>query len=534
MTSSYDAATASNPMRPQTRTSRSTGLRAVLCAVACALVVAMMAFWASTPAWAESTATVGEGQQVSEGSMVDDEQGIGINGFERRNKGTSKGEYGYVFPLNDPESFAVLATDAYVLVMVPQSVADEVGFKPDDPAYTDAFMAMVGVLDKQASRGGMLVADLDVPVTFSVGQNEVELDGAIVRRDVDIDGRLYLSVERTDGASNKEGIVCMDYATLVPTSAVHVEKIPTWWENLVSFLSTIDYRPLWVSLKTSFTALAVVFVLGIIAAWKSLGVKSRWKGIVDTLFTIPMVLPPTVCGFLLLLAFGNATPFGQWLLSHGIKLVFSWPATVIAATVVAFPLMYRTARGAFEALDSNMLDAARTLGWSEWRVFFRLMVPLAWPSIAAGTVLAFARAMGEFGATLFCAGNYAGVTQTMPIAIYFQWMGGNTDVAIFWVIVVIIISFLVILFINIYSAHSQRYRQGGLTRAERRRLKRDGKLTVSDEEMANDQSFGGIHAEDAEELFGDIGVDPANYAYEERVLAQDNPAAAHRKEDEGR
>jgi molybdate transport system permease protein len=108
-----------------------------------------------------------------------------------------------------------------------------------------------------------------------------------------------------------------------------------------------------------------------------------------------------------------------------------------------------------------MLDAARTLGWSERRVFFRLMLPLAWPSIAAGTVLAFARAMGEFGATMFVAGNYAGVTETMPIAIYFQWMGGRTDVATFWVFVVVVISFIVILFINLYASHTQRFRRGG-------------------------------------------------------------------------
>ena len=181
-----------------------------------------------------------------------------------------------------------------------------------------------------------------------------------------------------------------------------------------------------------------------------------------------------MCGFLLLLAFGNSTEFGRWLMAHGIELVFSWPAAVIAATVVSFPLMYRTARGAFEALDPNMLDAARTLGWSNLRIFLRLMVPLAWPSIAAGTVLAFARAMGEFGATLFVAGNYAGITQTMPIAIYFQWMGGNTDVALFWVVVVIIISFLVILLINVYSSHSQRYRSSGrLTRSERKQIERE-------------------------------------------------------------
>ena len=116
----------------------------------------------------------------------------------------------------------------------------------------------------------------------------------------------------------------------------------------------------------------------------------------------------------------------------------------------------------------------RTLGWSEGRILRRLMMPLAWPSIAAGTVLAFARAMGEFGCTLFFAGNYAGETQTIPIAIYFQWMGGNTEVALFWVVVVIAFSFLVVLFINIYTARSQSYRRRGLTRAERRALSRTG------------------------------------------------------------
>jgi molybdate transport system permease protein len=174
-----------------------------------------------------------------------------------------------------------------------------------------------------------------------------------------------------------------------------------------------------------------------------------------------MVLPPTVCGFILLVTFGNSTAFGRWLIDHGIMLVFSWPAAVVAATVVAFPLMYRTSRGAFEALDPTLLDAARTIGWLERRIFFKLMLPLAWPSIAAGTVLAFARAMGEFGATLFVAGNYAGVTQTMPIAIYFQWMGGHSDVATFWVFVVVLISFVVILLINWYASHTQRYRRAG-------------------------------------------------------------------------
>lgn len=475
--------------------------------VAVLAATAALFVWMAVPhgASAEATGSVAAGEQVQEGSAVDDQIGLGINGFERRNKGQSKSAYGYVVQVNDAEAFVVVALESQVVVFVPQTVADEVGFAADDASYTDAFMAMVATLDKAASKGGTLVSSLDVPVAYVVGEDAFEGEGVTVTRDVDIDGRLYVSVVRTDGAANKDGFVCVDYGTLVSAGNVATEKIPTWWENLVSFLKGIDYRPLWVSLKTSFVALVIVFVLGLLAAWKSMGVTERWKGVVDTIFTIPMVLPPTVCGFLLLLLFGNATPFGQWLIAHGVKLVFSWPATVIAATVVAFPLMYRTSRGAFEALDGNMLDAARTLGWSETRIFYKLMIPLAWPSIAAGTVLAFARAMGEFGATLFCAGNYAGVTQTMPIAIYFQWMAGNTDVAIFWVIVVIIISFLVILFINLYSAHSQRYRKGGLTRAERRQYRKNGRLAGDDAEAEG--TFGGIHAENAEELFSDVSTE---------------------------
>lgn len=117
--------------------------------------------------------------------------------------------------------------------------------------------------------------------------------------------------------------------------------------------------------------------------------------------------------------FGRSTGVGQWLIAHGVSIVFTWPAAVISAVVVSFPLVYRTALGAFESLDTQMLDAARTLGWSERRIFAKLMMPLGWPSIAAGTVLAFARAMGEFGCTLFFAGNYAGITQTIPIAHLF-------------------------------------------------------------------------------------------------------------------
>lgn len=228
--------------------------------------------------------------------------------------------------------------------------------------------------------------------------------------------------------------------------------------ELFSFVTSVDLSPLWVTLKTTGTAIVIVFFLGLAAAYFSLRMPPRVQDIADSVFTVPMVLPPTVCGFLLLLALGRNSPVGQWFIEVGFPLVFSWPATVIAATVVAFPLMYRSARGAFEAIDPNMLDAARTLGWSEMKVFVKLMMPLAWSSIAAGTVLSFARALGEFGATLFLAGNYLGVTRTIPIAIYFEWMNGNADVALFWTLVIMVFSFAVILLINLMSRRATEYR----------------------------------------------------------------------------
>ena len=161
----------------------------------------------------------------------------------------------------------------------------------------------------------------------------------------------------------------------------------------------------------------------------------------------------------MLFACGSNTAFGRFWIETGFPLIFSPAACVIAAVVVAFPLMYRNALGAFESLDRNMLDAARTLGWSNAKIFVRLMLPLSWSSIAAGMVLAFARALGEFGATLFMAGNYVGVTRTIPIAIYFEWMNGNSDVAWFWTGVIIVFSLVVIVFINLWSGHTTKYRK---------------------------------------------------------------------------
>lgn len=153
---------------------------------------------------------------------------------------------------------------------------------------------------------------------------------------------------------------------------------------------------------------------------------------VDGAFLLPLVLPPTVVGFFLLLLFGRNGPLGKLLLRFDMSIVFSWPATVIAAAVVSFPLMYLTARAALEQVDPHLIQAARTLGASEWRVFSEVTAPLAWPGILAGTILSFARALGEFGATLMLAGNIPGKTATIPIAIYFAVEADDIRRALSW------------------------------------------------------------------------------------------------------
>ncbi|MBU3159905.1 molybdate ABC transporter permease subunit [Clostridium frigoris] len=204
-----------------------------------------------------------------------------------------------------------------------------------------------------------------------------------------------------------------------------------------------EYSPLWISIKTSITATFIVFFLGIAAAWFMANYKGRARGILDGVLTLPMVLPPTVLGFILLMIIGKNFPIGKLLSKFGINIIFTWYATVIAATVVAFPLMYRTCVGAFRQIDVNVINAARTLGVSEKKIFWKVAVPLAWPGIAAGTVLSFARALGEFGATIMIAGSIPGKTQTIPIAIYFAEVAGETGNAIKWVILIFIISLTV-------------------------------------------------------------------------------------------
>ncbi|MFT5872714.1 MAG: molybdate transport system permease protein [Clostridium sp.] len=225
-----------------------------------------------------------------------------------------------------------------------------------------------------------------------------------------------------------------------------------------------ELSPLWISIKTAFTATFIVFFIGIYAAWFMSRYKGCARGILDGILTLPMVLPPTVLGFILLMIIGKNYPIGKLLNGFGITLIFTWAATVIAATVVAFPLMYRTCVGAFSQIDVNVLNAARTLGASEWKIFWKVAVPLAWPGIAAGTVLSFARALGEFGATMMIAGSIPGKTQTIPIAIYFAVIAGENGNAIKWVILIFIISLTVMVLSDKWSQ-----KQGFLVSSARRK-----------------------------------------------------------------
>src|SRR6202167_5618973 len=219
----------------------------------------------------------------------------------------------------------------------------------------------------------------------------------------------------------------------------------------------MDWSPVLISLATSLTATAVTLLAGLAAAAWRQNRAGAGAALVDGIFILPLVLPPTVVVFLLLLLFGRNGPLGKLLMQFGASVVFSWPVTVIAATVVAFPLMYITARAALEQVDPHLLQAARTLGASEWRVFREVALPLAWPGVLAGTILSFARALGEFGATLMLAGNIPGKTATIPIAIYFAVESDDLQRAIAWCLVDVAIS-LALLGALYYWTRSQAFR----------------------------------------------------------------------------
>ena len=218
----------------------------------------------------------------------------------------------------------------------------------------------------------------------------------------------------------------------------------------------MDFSPLWISLKTAFFATIITSIIGIFVSYKMANYKGRGRGLIDGIFTLPLILPPTVIGFFLLLLCGKNGFVGKIFMNFNKNIIFSWSATVIAATVVAFPMMYRTCRSAFEQIDKNMISAARTLGLSETKIFFKIAIPLAWPGIIGGLVLSFARALGEFGATLMIAGNIPGKTQTMPVAIFFAVESGDMNKAILWVLIIVAISFVMIFLLNYWCDTQQK------------------------------------------------------------------------------
>ena len=222
----------------------------------------------------------------------------------------------------------------------------------------------------------------------------------------------------------------------------------------MDFLASINMSPLLISLKTAIIATVIAFFGGIACARWAMKLKPLSKSILDGILNLPLVLPPTVAGFLLLLLFSLKRPLGIYLWEHyQFKVVLSWPGCVLAATVVAFPLMYRNARAAFEQVDVNYIYAGRTLGLSEWTIFRKVVIPVAGPGIASGTILTFARALGEYGATSMLAGNILGKTRTMAVVIAAEVSAQNYDVAGFWVIVLVAIAFLFIFAINIITMH---------------------------------------------------------------------------------
>ena len=218
----------------------------------------------------------------------------------------------------------------------------------------------------------------------------------------------------------------------------------------------MDWFPLYNSLRISAVSTAAVFFLGLAAAYYIARLPRLIKGVLDVVLTLPLVLPPTVVGYLLLRLLGPNRPIGSWFLTHfGTKLVMTWWSAIFAATVVAFPLMYRTVRGAFESFDETLADAGRTLGLSNTYIFWRIRMPCCRQGILAGTVLAFARALGEYGATSMIAGYTPGRTATVSTTVYQLWRTGDDAGALRWVLVNLAISAVVLLTVNLLETRQK-------------------------------------------------------------------------------
>ncbi len=215
----------------------------------------------------------------------------------------------------------------------------------------------------------------------------------------------------------------------------------------------MDFSPVLISLKTSAISIFITFFLGLWAARWVVSMRSeRAKAWIDGILTMPLVLPPTVAGFFLLYIFGTKRPVGIFLEKvFQYKIVFTWEATVLAAVLISFPLMYRSARGALEQVDTNLIYAGRTLGMSERTIFWKVMLPQAKPGILSGGVLAFTRGLGEFGATAMIAGNIAGKTRTLPLAIYSEVAAGNMNGGGKYVMLIVTFSLLIVAVMNLWS-----------------------------------------------------------------------------------
>jgi len=224
----------------------------------------------------------------------------------------------------------------------------------------------------------------------------------------------------------------------------------------------IDWSPVLLSLRVGLSALAVIFVLGTLAARAMTRRHFPGKDVVDGLLVLPLVLPPVVTGFLLLVLLGRNGPVGRLMEdAFGVRLLFTLHAAVLAAVVVAFPLMYQSAKAAFQAVDTRLEDAARTLGAGEARVFLTVTLPLAWPGLVAGTVLSFARSLGEFGATVMVAGNIPGETTTVPLAIFFLADAGDLRAAGVYALVISALSMVMVVALNVWT---RRRRPGWMRR----------------------------------------------------------------------
>ena len=393
-----------------------------------------------------------------------------ISDFSRAQKGSNRsidGEYrGYAYLIGQGAGQAaqLVAVNDQVVAYIPPAMAEQLSLDFEDAQTQTQLKQLFCALDAGQSSGSVPLSGIST--WYFTTQQTYDLGAVRLMFDQEISGKAYVLAIGVDGSDIADGENAnyakpsfADFGVIAPADQVSIVAKPTGLAAAGEFLQNLDWSPLWVSLRTTGIAIVFIVILGLLAAYFCLNLSSRAKSIFDAIFTIPMVLPPTVCGFILLFICGSNTAFGRFWIETGFPLIFSPTACVIAAVVVAFPLMYRNALGAFESLDRNMLDAARTLGWSNAKIFMRLMLPLSWSSIAAGMVLAFARALGEFGATLFMAGNYVGVTRTIPVAIYFEWMNGNSDVAWFWTGVIIVFSLVVIVFINLWSGHTTKYRK---------------------------------------------------------------------------